>query len=120
MSYGDRRCGRRAARQALHQLHAARRLGAEERAMRTAAIVTGYLQERMDMPIAEPTPQEIAAFFAQHACSPVLCEQAVRFFQACDNARFLPSDQAMSRDLPDAAGGFILAVEEELCPTLSS
>lgn len=110
----------RAARRALQALNAARRLDAPEQAARTTAIVADYLQQRLDMTIAEPTPREVALLFAQHGCSSALTEQAVRFFEACDRARFLPVSEAASFPLTDAALQFILAVEEETCPTLHS
>jgi hypothetical protein len=110
----------RAARQALHALHAARRLDAATRAERTAAIVVGYLQQRLDLSIAEPTPPEVGVLFAQYGCSPVLTEQAVRFFEACDAARFLPAGASASFDLHASALPFILAVEEATCPAAHS
>ncbi len=101
----------RAARRALQALHAARRLDAHSRAARTAAIVADYLQQRLDLSIAEPTPREVAVLFAQHGCSPALTEQAVRFFEACDRSRFMPVAEPF--DPRDAAVQLILAVESE-------
>ncbi len=106
----------RAASRALQALHSARRLDTEARAARIAAIVAGYLQQRLDLTIAEPTPHEIALLFGQHAFSPELTEQAVRFFERCDHARFQPVEggTGVSLDeLQDAAMQFILAVEGE-------
>ncbi len=101
----------RAARHALQALHAAQRLDAQARTTRTAAIVADYLQQRLDLSIAEPTPREVAALFAQHGCSAALTEQAVRFFEACDRSRFMPAAEPF--DLRDAAIQLILAVEGE-------
>jgi tetratricopeptide (TPR) repeat protein len=106
----------RAASRALQALHSARRLDAEARAERIAAIVAGYLQQRLDLTIAEPTPHEIALLFGQHTFSPALTEEAVRFFETCDRARFQPVEgvTAVSLDeLQDGAMHFILAVETE-------
>jgi tetratricopeptide (TPR) repeat protein len=104
----------RAARRALHALHAARRLDADACAARTAAIVAGYLQERLDLAIAEPTPREVALLFAHHGFSPALTEQAAGFFETCDRARFLPGGTGVSpAELQDAAIRLILAVEAE-------
>jgi len=106
----------RAASRALQAMHSARRLDAEARAERIAAIVAGYLQQRLDLTIAEPTPHEIALLFGQHTFSPALTEQAVRFFETCDRARFQPVEggTGVSLDeLQDAAMQFILAVEAE-------
>lgn len=110
----------RAARRALQALHVARRLDAQPRAARTTAIVADYLQQRLDMSVAEPTPREVGLLFAQHGCSSALTEQAVRFFEACDRARFLPMSEAGSFPLHDAARQLILDVEEETCATLPS
>jgi tetratricopeptide (TPR) repeat protein len=106
----------RAARHALEALHAAGRLDAESRAARTAAIVAGYLQQRLDLAIAEPTPREVAGLFAQHGCSSALTEQGVRFFDTCDSARFLPAAGETGVSLAalhDSAVRLILAVEAE-------
>jgi hypothetical protein len=106
----------RAARLALQMLHAARRLDEEPRANRAADIVAGYLQQRLDLTIAEPTPHEIAVLFERQGRSPVLMQQAVRFFEACDRARFLPAHAPEQADLLESAVQFILAVEAETCP----
>jgi hypothetical protein len=111
-----RRRRSRAARQALPLLQAARRLKAEEYAHRIPAIVAAYLQQRLDLTSAEPTPREVAALLAQRGCSPALTQQAVRFFEACDSARFTPLYGAELSDLPDSALQLILAVEAETCP----
>ncbi|HTU23591.1 MAG TPA: hypothetical protein VMG10_36480 [Gemmataceae bacterium] len=110
----------RAARRALQALHAARRLDTKMWAAGTTAIVADYLQQRLDLTIAEPTPREVELLFTQHGCSSTLTEQAVRFFEACDSARFLPMSESSSLPLHDAAVQLILAVEEETCPTLHS
>jgi hypothetical protein len=106
----------RAARQALNALHAARRLDVETRAARIANLVAVYLQQRIDLTVAEPTPHEVAALFAQHGCSTALTERAVHFFEMCDRVRFLPAGASPPADLHDAAVRLILAVEEALCP----
>jgi hypothetical protein len=110
----------RAARHALQMLQAIGRVEPEQSATRSAAIVAGYLRQRLDLAITEPTPHEIADFFAQRQCSPELAAQAVRFFETCDRARFLPASASEQPDLPDSARQFILAVEEEMCPTAPS
>ncbi len=113
----------RAARRALNALRAARRLDAERRAARIAAIVAGYLQQRLDLASAEPTPHEVALLFVQHGYSSELTEQAIDFFETCDRARFLPVDSGNGvspTELHNAAFQFILAVEAETCAPLSS
>ena len=101
----------RAARQALPMLQAARRLDYAARVNRIAAIVAGYLQQRLDLAVAEPTPREIAALFEQRGFSSALTAQAVHLFEACDSARFLPAAEVQETNLTDAAEAFILAVE---------
>ena len=64
------------------------------------AIVANYLQQRLDLTVAEPTPREVALLFARHGCSSALIEQAVRFFEACDSARFLPMSEWCLSDCP--------------------
>jgi hypothetical protein len=106
----------RAARRALNALHAARRLDATSHAEKTAAIVAGYLQQRLDLAIAEPTPREVALLFAQHGFSSALTERAAGFFETCDRARFQPvgAEKGVSpSELHDAAVQLILAVEGE-------
>ncbi len=114
----QRRSG--AARRALHALEGTRRLDAPTRAARTSAIVAGYLHERLDWTIAEPTPHEVELLFAEHGFAPELTERAARCFEACDRARFLPAEGEKPADLHDAAGQLILAVEEATCPTPQS
>jgi hypothetical protein len=106
----------RAAHHALHALRAARRLEASAHAERTTAIVAGYLQQRLDLTIAEPTPREVAVLFAQHGFSATLTEQAAGFFESCDRARFQPAaveNRISPSELHDAAAQLILAVESE-------
>jgi hypothetical protein len=106
----------RAARHALQMLNTIGRAEPEQSGARSAAIVADYLRQRFDMTIAEPTPQEIAEFFGQRQCSPELTALAVRFFETCDRARFLPAPPSEKPDLPDCSRQLILAVEEETCP----
>lgn len=111
----------RAARRALEALHAARRLDAESRAARTAAVVAGYLQQRLDLTLAEPTPREIALLFEQLGFSTALTEKATDFFETCDRARFLPPDGALRvspAELHNSATQLILAVEGEQSETV--
>jgi hypothetical protein len=110
----------RAARQALERLHRAARLPAGPRAARAAAVVAGYLHERVDLRAAEPTPAEAAAHLRRHGCADGLVEQASRFFESCDAARFRPAPPPDGPDLPEAAARLILAVEAATCPTAHS
>ena len=113
----------RAARRALNALRSARRLDAASRAARTAAIIAGYLQQRLDLASVEPTPHEVALLFAQQGFSSELTAQASEFFETCDRARFLPADSGNGvspSELHNAAFQFILAVEAETCAPLPS
>jgi hypothetical protein len=115
-----------AARRAVQALHSVRRLDPQACAARTTAVMAGYLQQRLDLTIAEPTPHEIALLFAQHDFSAALTERATRFFDLCDRARFLPGEGGNEEtgvspvQLHDSAIQLILAVEEETCPTPQS
>jgi hypothetical protein len=110
----------RAARQALGRLHRAARLPAGPRAARAAAVVAGYLHERVDLHAAEPTPAEAAGHLRRHGCADGLAEQVSRFFESCDAARFLPAPPPDGLDLPEAAARLILAVEAATCPAAHS
>jgi hypothetical protein len=110
----------RAARQALERLRGAARLPAGPRAARAAAVVAGYLHERVDLHAAEPTPAEAAAHLRRQGCANGLVEQASRFFDACDAGRFLPAPPPDGPDLAAAAARLILAVEAATCPLAHS
>jgi hypothetical protein len=106
----------RAARLALEALRGARRLPAEQQAVRAAATVAGYLRERLDLTVAEPTPAEVAGYLKGRGLSAGLTEQAAHFFELCDAARFLPAPEVAGTDLAEAASQVVLAVEAETCP----
>jgi hypothetical protein len=101
----------RAARNALQQLRASRRIPRANQPERAAGIVTDYLRRRLDLPAAEATPIEVAAHFQRMGLAHALAERAVRFFRDCDAARFRPSP---SSDWPavETAAQLILAVED--------
>jgi hypothetical protein len=105
----------RAARLALEALRGSRQLPAEQQAARAAAAVTGYLRERLDLTVAEPTPAEVAGYLKGKGLSAGLTEQAAHFMELCDVARFLPAPPGPGADLAEAASQFILAVEAETC-----
>ena len=106
----------RAARLALEALRGARRLAPEQQAVRAAAAVTGYLRERLDLTVAEPTPAEVAGYLKGKGLSAGLTEQAAHFYELCDVARFLPAPEGQGTDLAEAASQVVLAVEAETCP----
>lgn len=106
----------RAARLALEALRGARRLPPEQQAVRAAAAVTGYLRERLDLAVAEPTTGEVAGHLKGRGLSAGLTEQAAHFVERCDAARFLPAAVGQGTDLAEAASQLVLAVEAETCP----
>ena len=101
----------RAARRALELLVRARQVPPQLQADVVAAIVAGYLRERLDFPAAEPTPTEVRGYLARLTASDALAKQADAFFQASDAARFQPA--TLGADLADAAERLIVALEEE-------
>jgi hypothetical protein len=103
----QRRC--RAATLALKQLERLPRGSTEVRAAHIAAAVTIYLQQRLDLPAAEPTPAEAAAHLRTAGCPDTLSDRAELFFKSCDAARFFPN--ASAADLPAFAQHLILDLE---------
>jgi hypothetical protein len=101
-----------AARQALSALNALGPAEADQRAYRVARIAAGYLQQRLGLATAEPTPAEVAACLGR-AGSGDLAGKAADFFRACDAARFAPARPADATDLTDAASRLILTLEAQ-------
>jgi hypothetical protein len=99
----------RAAALALKQLEHLPRGSGEERAAHVAAAVTAYLQQRLDLPTAEPTPAEAAGYLRTAGCPDSLSARAGQFFRTCDAARFYPLADAA--DLPRSAEQLILDLE---------
>ncbi len=110
---GQRRS--RAARRAIGALQGGGRLPLGPRAARMASIVADYLQQRLDWTVAEPTPREVAQLLEQRGCSASVVAQAVRFFEWCDSARFVPEEESplAGAERKDVAVRLILAVESE-------
>lgn len=102
----------RAARQALHDIRAARGLP-KDQAARLADIVTLYLRYRLDLPAAVPTPPEVTTHLEKLGLPAGLCRQAFTFYETCDVFRFAPSPDRDALDLAAAAEELILAVESE-------
>jgi hypothetical protein len=84
-----------------------------QRAVVAFRAVTGYLRQRLDLPGEEPTPLETSGHLQRLGCSAPVAGEALRFYRACDAARFLPAAPAEAADLPDQAVRLILALEEE-------
>ena len=102
----------RAARQALHDVRAARGLPGEQ-AARLAEVVTLYLRYCLDLLASVPTPLEVTAHLEKVGLSAGLCRQAFTFYETCDVLRFAPSPVRDATDLAAAAEELILAVESE-------
>lgn len=109
----------RAAREALHRLRRAAHLPARQQADLAASAVAGYLRQRFDLPVAEPTPLEAGDHLRRAGCSGG-ADDVTRFLQSCDAARFKANGAADSCELASTASAIILAVETESCPPSSS
>lgn len=99
----------RAATLALKQLQRLPRGATDERATHIAAAVTTYLQQRLDLQAAEPTPDEAARHLRAAGYPDTLTKRAEDFFHTCDLARFYPNASAAS--LPQSAQQLILDLE---------
>lgn len=106
-----RRRRSRAARLALKRLAQARRLAGRRQAEAIGAAVVGYLRDRFDLQLAEPTPDEAERHLAAAGCSGERTRLAVDLLDASARARFQPGDEPPS-GLAQRAWAFILAMEE--------
>lgn len=102
-----------AARQALQALQALGPADAEQRAYRVSRIAAGYLQQRLGLPTAEPTPAEVAACLEKAGSSEPMPGKAAEFFRACDAARFAPPQPSGAIDLSAEATRLIQSLEVE-------
>jgi hypothetical protein len=103
----------RAARKALHALRGVRAPSTDEAAQQATAILTRYLQQRLDVRIAEFTPVEVAERLQCGGCPADLTERAAAFFRARDVARFAPDGPDGRADGPSTVTQLILALEAE-------
>lgn len=102
----------RAARNALNALEA---LGVTNDGEKVAAIVTGYLRQRLELAPMEATPPEADWQLSNYGLSQGLRERVVILLRACDAVRFAPQETADKRPLTADATDIVLAVEAELC-----
>jgi hypothetical protein len=107
-----------AARRALRRLDAARRQQGRACADAVVGAVGEYLHARFDFPVAEPTPEEVAAWVAARGVDCKQAEQGRRLLEACAAERFQPTPGAAA-DLPGQAHDWIIALEEPPCPPSS-
>jgi hypothetical protein len=110
-----RRRRSRAAREALAALGRVAAHDDADRARQAAAVVTRYLQHRLDLAIKEPTPAEAAAHLRKTGLDEALTQQTAEFFRACDTARYAPQPGPRD-DLAGAAAQLILALEADTWP----
>jgi hypothetical protein len=108
----------RAARRALRGLEGAARERGRARAEQVARALAGYLQERFELHSAEPTPAEASAWLAGQGLPAGLAGRAEELLAACAEGRFRPGE-GEEADLVDAAGTWVVAVEEGSCPPSS-
>jgi hypothetical protein len=101
----------RAARSALRQLHALRPASGVE----AAALVAEYLRQRLNLTVAEPTPEEAWLSLRRARVSPAVSAKVREFFRACDASRFAPAVQRDGQHLATEAQDIIHAVEAEPC-----
>jgi hypothetical protein len=108
----------RAARLALLALERSRRRPAREQAEDVARTLAGYLNQRLELPLGEPTPAETEAWLRQQGLAEELCGQIHGLLCACDESRFGPGDpgsvRVLTSDLVQIAADIILAVEAAL------
>lgn len=108
-----RRHRSRAAQQVLTALRA---LGKDAAGERTAALVAGYLRQRLELRAVEPTPVEVAEHLGRAGVSAAVAECVAGFFRACDAARFTPTGSGKAALTVDAAA-VVNTLEAELCPS---
>jgi hypothetical protein len=97
----------------LAALDAVRPNDPEEQARRLAALVTTYLQDRLELPAADPSPAEAAAHLRRLGVSAELRKQTAHFYRVCDTVRFAPEPALGRDDLTTMARDLILALEAE-------
>lgn len=78
-------------------------------------VLAGYLRERFDWPIAEPTPAEVRQRLRRHGVARPIAGQAAALLEACDAARFAQPSAGDAAALRHDAERLIQALEDELC-----
>jgi hypothetical protein len=103
----------RAAQEALRLLQAVpRETDPDRRARVAAAAVAGYLRQRLDLPIREPTPAEAETHLRGQRIAGQLAAQAADVLRTCAAVRFDP-ESPPETDLAGAATELVLALEAE-------
>jgi hypothetical protein len=107
----SRRRRSRAAQEALRALHRLdKQPDAEKQARRAAAALAAYLRNRLELPMAEPTPAEAQAHLRTYGVAEDLAGQTADLLRTCAAVRFDPEPPA-GADLTGAAERLILALE---------
>jgi hypothetical protein len=101
----------RAARKALRALRGVRAACPHVAAEQAAAILTRYLQQRLDVRIAEFTAAEVAERLQRGGCPADVTDRTATFFRARDAARFAPPFPDAETDGSNAVTQLILALE---------
>ncbi len=112
-----KRAGRRrsrAAREALNLLRKGRRDSPVEQARRAADAVSHYLQQRLDLPMSEPTPAEVHGHLRACGIANELAAETTSFLHNCDDTRYDPAAPARPH-LTAEATRIILALEAATC-----
>jgi hypothetical protein len=94
--------------------HALKALKQSPDADHVARLLAGYLHQRLDLPMAEPTPREVARHLRHLALAPALVRRVADLFRACDAVRFAPAPPAAD-GLVAEASRLILDLETESC-----
>jgi hypothetical protein len=110
----------RACRLALKSLRGlTRKLAPKETAVRVTAIVSKYLQERLDLAAAEPTPADVSALLQSGGVASSLALQFAGLLRICDAVRFAPQPPS-SEKLAVEAARLIRELEAEPCLAATS
>jgi hypothetical protein len=107
---------KRRSRAAHNTLRAVRHLSKFDppaQARQMQGILAEYLHQRLDLPIAEPTPAEVAAYLEQAGSSTALAQDMAFLFGKCDAARFAPGLAEKADNWSETATRLVLALEEE-------
>lgn len=110
----------RAAQKALVDLERARRGGTEDLPLRMGEIFAGYLQQRWDLPVLQPTPEEVADHLRRVGRSPKQSESVAGFLRLCDQQRYAPATMRGRFDGPKTARTLILELETDACMSQGS
>jgi hypothetical protein len=104
----------RAAREALSLLRKGRRAAPLDQARRAAEAVSRYLQQRLDLPVSEPTPAEVHGHLCTCGVAKTLVAETTAFLHRCDDTRYDPAAPARP-GLTEEATRIILALEAATC-----